>query len=283
VRRIRAVLISIGALVALAASTGCQLKPTKVSESTSVSTSLLVRNASAPFLLNEKTIVIDARPSFEFGLSHWPGAVSLEAREFLREPDWQALARRLALKGIAPSARIVVAGQGRRGQGDEGLVAWTLFRLGFKDLQIASIENLVRGTGAAEPPPRENVPAWSSEPNLARVAKKADVMAIALTKHVEGQVPRKHLIDVRTTREYFAKKGFGEGYNTPELGALNIPFVEFLGEDGRPNLAIKNRLLSLGWQLSDEIITIGPKDPRSAAVAFVLTSLGFTDVRSFAW
>jgi len=86
---------------------------------------------------------------------------------------------------------------------------------------------------------------------------------------------------VRTRKEYFLKKGLGEGYVTPDLSALHIPWTQFYTDDGRPNVEIRTQILALGWQPTDRIVVLSDHGVRSGAIAFILSKLGFTNVANY--
>jgi thiosulfate/3-mercaptopyruvate sulfurtransferase len=277
--------------VLLIAALGCQLKPTKVTETAEIDKSILLKNATGPVRIDGFTVIIDARAPFEYSVAHVPGAVNLQWTDFAQKneevpglvpADLGPLARRLALFGISPVSRVVVVGDGRGGHGEEGRVAWSLLQMGLRDVQTVSVDYFRSGLTNAEPPPRPNAKPWEPDPDAKMVADRREVLAIATAKVAEGQRSTVHLLDVRTRKEYFLKAGIGQGYAYPELRALHIPWEEFFTGDGRPNTEIKNQLLGMGWQPGDRIVVISHKGVRSAAAVFALMSMGFTNSANYA-
>lgn len=265
----------------------CQMKPTKIREQAEPNWSILLKNATEPIQLDERTVLVDARAAFDYSLSHIPSAINLPWEEFaqpksrtqgLVTADIPGLVKRLALKGLSPELRVVVVGNGQKGKGEEGRVAWSLVQLGFRDVQIANVEQFHFGWTQVEAPPRENRPEWNAEVREGLVASKAEIMRIATQKIAPGERISARILDVRSRQEYFAKTPMGEGYITPELNAIHIPWEQFITHEGRPNRGMKNQLLSMGWQPNDRIVVISNKGLRSGAVAFALMSIGFRNV-----
>jgi thiosulfate/3-mercaptopyruvate sulfurtransferase len=124
---------------------GCVTKPTKVTESSTrgfgAATALM-----GPVLLDESTVILDARPAFEYSMARVPRSLNINWVDFSeRDPmargwpqkDSFAAARRLARMGISPTSKVVVFGLGPDGQGEEGRVAWLLAYLGVENVQFA--------------------------------------------------------------------------------------------------------------------------------------------------
>lgn len=276
--------------VIVVAAVGCQQAPTKITQTTALTGDLLLKNVSGPLLVDERTILIDARAPFEYSVSHAPGAVNFQWLDFASPggaapgkvtADLDGLANRLALHGITPDSQVVVMGNGKTGMGEEGRVAWSLVHLGVRDVQIASVDHFRSGVINAEPAQRPNAPRWTPRPNERLVADRKEVLAIATGKISDGERPRGRLLDVRSRKEYFLKAGVGQGYVFPELRALHIPWEEFYTGQGRPNPALKAQLEGLGWDLDERIIVVSQKGVRSGAVAFALMSMGFSNVANY--
>ncbi|MGE0763036.1 MAG: sulfurtransferase [Bdellovibrionales bacterium] len=270
--------------------TACQMKPTKVTQTATYDSQFLLKQLAGPIKLDEKTIVIDTRPTFEYSLAHIPGAINLSWEDFAQPraavrgkvtADLPALTKRLAILGLSPAMPVVVVGSGKAGAGEDGRVAWSLTHLGFYDVQLVSNDYFKSGMNNAEPPARPNAPEWTAKPRAELEAQKSEVQAVATAVMKEGERKTSYLLDVRTRKEYFMKRGLGEGYVTPDLGALHIPWTEFYTQDGRPNAEIRNQILALGWQPSDRIVVISDHGVRSGAVAFILSRIGFTNVANY--
>lgn len=124
---------------------GCVTKPTVVTETPTrgfgAAPQLL-----GPIQLSEQTVILDARPAFDYSMARIPRSQNINWVDFSeREPrsrgwpqkDAFASARRLARMGISPASKVVVFGFGPNGQGEEGRVAWLLAYLGVENVQFA--------------------------------------------------------------------------------------------------------------------------------------------------
>jgi 3-mercaptopyruvate sulfurtransferase SseA len=124
---------------------GCVTKPTTVTE-TSTRGFGAAPALMRPVLLDESTVILDARPAFEYSMARIPRSLNINWVDFSeRDPmsrgwpqkDSFAAARRLARMGISPDSKVVVFGLGPDGQGEEGRVAWLLAYLGVENVQFA--------------------------------------------------------------------------------------------------------------------------------------------------
>lgn len=270
--------------------TGCQMLPTKVSQTSQIENKLLTKKLSMPLDIDDKTIIIDARTAFEYASAHIPGAISINWEMFsqsqsefpgLMTENKEALIRSLALKGLFPEAKIVVVGNGLQGKGEEGRVAWSLLYLGFQDVQVAQVDLFKMGMNNAEPAPRPNQKPWEPKVCVSCEASQNEVLkAITQRKNRDGKSVI-HLIDVRDKKEYFSRSGFGQSYKSIETGAIHIPWTQFYNSEGRVRPEMREQLLALGWSLNDRLIVMSEKGVRSGAVSFALSKLGFRDVANF--
>src|SRR5436190_1579527 len=69
-------------LILVITAVGCQQAPTKVSQTAEVDQNLLLKNVSATLKVDANTILVDARPSFEYSVAHAPGTVNLQWQDF---------------------------------------------------------------------------------------------------------------------------------------------------------------------------------------------------------
>lgn len=124
---------------------GCVTKPTVVTE-TSTRGFGAAPALMRPVLLDESTVILDARPAFEYSMARIPRSLNINWVDFSeRDPmsrgwpqkDSFAAARRLARMGISPESKVVVFGLGPDGQGEEGRIAWLLAYLGVENVQFA--------------------------------------------------------------------------------------------------------------------------------------------------
>lgn len=275
---------SIGAKVFLLALIlgGCQSPPTKLFDDSKVRDQ--ERRA-----LPEDVVVLDARPDFEFSTSHAPGAISVHWQDFSQsespflgelDTDLFVHARRLSRYGIRPYTPVLVLGRGLAGEGEEGRLVWTLRVMGLKDVSYRTVGSyLQKATREPSPAPKE-VALWKPELDESLVVNRE----LFVGKVMQPVGPeRPVVIDVRPESEYLGRVlSAGLKQVTPDLGALNIPWTQFLTRSGEPQLSIANKLEALGITKSKLIYVIDTAGVRSAAVTVVLRDLGFAKAANFA-
>lgn len=124
---------------------GCVTRPTLVTETPTRGFGAAPQ-ILGPIQLNEQTVILDARPAFDYSMARIPRSQNINWVDFSeREPrsrgwpqkDSFASARRLARMGISPDSKVVVFGLGPNGQGEEGRIAWLLVYLGVENVQFA--------------------------------------------------------------------------------------------------------------------------------------------------
>jgi thiosulfate/3-mercaptopyruvate sulfurtransferase len=231
--------------------------------------------------LNSQTVVLDARPAFDYSLSHIPGSVNVRWDEFTQhqepyrgvfESDLYFHARRLARLGITPDTPVIVVGRGQQGGGEEGRVAWTLKYLGVKNVQFVHIDFFERPNSKEEPAPRENAPSWKPELNESLLANKKDMLKLITAKR-DANSPL--ILDVRPEQEYLGKGSSQYSKKAPDIGAINIPWREFINSQGLVNFELKDRLHAVGLTPERKIITISDRGVESALVTMALRQMGY--------
>lgn len=274
-------LIAIAVLLA-----GCQMKPTRVVETSHREYEVLVDKARRPLRIEDGTVVLDARSAFDYGLNRVNGSIhfpwenlteNAATGELLRDPRKAAL--RLSLLGLEPGKPVVIVGYGpNRGAGEEGRLAWNLLYLGFQDVQVVSIDAL-RNLWTRSPTPQiENVPAWTVNPRPEMLIERAEFEKWG--KDPKGRLAsRVFLVDVRSEKEYFNRDR--KSMATPDWGALNIEWKQFYDQEGRPNPMIRKHLGDLGIRPEDRVILVCNRGVRSAAAAYAMMALGYRRVQSF--
>lgn len=268
----------------------CSLAPTKVYESRGGFSQILQDKAARPIQIQDNTVVVDARSSFDFTMAHYPDAIALRWDEFTQKSsgfpgrlitDLELIKERLRVSGLHPEKPVVVVGYGVKapGDGEAARVAWMLLYLGFQDVQIVGESVLQMTSNVVRTPPKANAADWAVQPKGSMLAQKEEVKNAVLKPQTGAN--KVHLIDVRSKTEYFEKRGIGQGYSLPDMGAIHIEWREFLTAEGRPNLAIKNELNGIGISKDSRIVVISNQGLRSTAVAYLLTAMGFTNVATF--
>jgi len=250
----------------------------------------LSRQMKAPIEITDDMVVIDIRPTFDYTMAHIPNSINLQWEEFaqvrgpvpgLLQTDVARMARRLALKGVGPSSRVLIVGKGVDGSGDEGRMAWTLFYLGVAKVQLADIRNFDKLLTNIEGVPLKNADRWNPELVESVIATKTEVLDAALSKKSDG-APKTFLLDVRTKAEYFKKDTDGFGYQSPDLQAIHIDWREFFTKSGQVDETMRNRLRAVGIGLNDRVIVMSSRGVRSAAVTMALLTLGFQRAANYA-
>lgn len=278
---------------------GCVTKPTKVVE-TQPRQMEAAEQMLAPIQMTKDTVVVDARPRFDYSTAHIPRSVSLQWSDFTEpEPgqrgiiqnDIFAAARRLARAGIGPDTQVVVVGRGVQGEGEEGRIAWMLAYLGVKRVQFAAMDSFkVRVTNLEEQNPPPSVPIWIPEP-IESLNVTRDEVKFAINKKAtaepkafrEGQPPVVYrLVDVRSEHDYMGRAGFGAEKKVPNMEAINIPWTHFFTRDLRPNTGVRDELKRLGIQPGQRVIVLDQNGVASAAVTMALRALGYSLAGNYA-
>ena len=268
---------------------GCTHQPTKVYQTQQLDIEGLVAGAKKPLTITDQATVIDVRSLFEYSLAHIPQSLSMQWTDFtvpgqpqsgLLNNDLFKEARRMAVKGLDPQTPIIVVGDGPRGAGEEGRMAWTLLYMGFKNVQFAALNHFKNlPMTQKESPPKTSSPMW--KPHLVD-SLLVDVGQVKkVVSHPQELGEQVFIIDVRTEKEYFQRQK-GLNYKYPDINAIHIPWTEFIDEQGRPNLAMKESLKELGVFVSSRIIVISQRGVRSGAVTAALTLMGYTRAANFA-
>lgn len=263
---------------------GCAQHPTRVSSQWDIRTADLMERARSPIRITQQTVVLDARPPFEYNLVHVPESYNLQWQDFADtwgpapgalKRDVAAGAKRLSLFGIRPETPVIVVGSGSKGHGEEGRLAWTLYYLGVNDVQFVSIEHFRKALTAEDPGPALNAPIWKPLVRSSIVVNRDEFWSAIFPKGSPRPANVK-VIDVRTEKEFFAKG------NGPDLTAVHIDWREFLTPDGRVKLSMAGRLHKIGIQPNDHLYVISNHGVRSAMVTLALLAMGFSHTANYA-
>jgi 3-mercaptopyruvate sulfurtransferase SseA len=281
--------------ILLFALSACQSKPVK----SSVNEPRAFTDGNQPVQITPQTIVVDARPAFEYSTAHVPHSVPVSWSDYVEaEPaqrgilqrDLFSAARRLARAGLGPDSKVVVLGRGLGGGGEEGRVAWMLSYLGIRDVQFAAIDSLKpRLTNEPEAQPPPGAPIWKPVPDESLTATKDEVMfAInhnGLTTPIgyKGAAPNIYrFIDVRSERGYLGKEGIGALKRVPDMGAINIPWQQFFTPAMRVNEKTIKQLVAMGYTPNERLIILDENGIASAAVTMALRQAGFANTANYA-
>lgn len=283
--------ILILAFVAVALA-GCQTKPTRISENEERRVAL-AKAAGKPIEVSQTTIIIDARPAFDYSTAHIPKSIPMTWSDFseakaeqrgILQADRFAIARRLARLGINPDSHVVVVGRGLAGNGEEGRIAWMLAYLGVTNVQFAAIETLnPRYVNTAEAQAPASVAMWKPQEQRSLNATKEELLFAVNNRgsanaisYPKTEAPRFFkIIDVRSERAYLGKEGIGAIKNVPNMDGLNIPWPQFFTKGLRPKPDIAAKLKGVGIKPEDRILVLSEDGVSSAAVTMALRALGF--------
>ncbi len=278
---------------------GCQTKPT-VARDNPVRKMESAERLMEPIAITPETVVVDARPRFDYSMAHIPRSISLQWSDFSEpEPtqrgvlqnDLYAITRRLARLGIGPGSHVVVVGRGSQGEGEEGRIAWMLAFLGVSRVQFADLAYFkVNMTNVMEDPAAKSAPIWKPEP-IASLNVTRDEMQKAINKRAverpmetpySGEPVLYRFIDVRGGRDYLGREGFGAEKQVPNMDATNIPWKEFFTKGLRPDPSIREKLEKAGIGPQHRIIVFDQLGVSSAAVTLALRGMGYDKAGNYA-
>jgi thiosulfate/3-mercaptopyruvate sulfurtransferase len=255
----------------------CQLAPTKVKENLTVGP-----NPDHSRILTDQTVVLDVRPLFAFSTGHIPSAQSVRWDFFgvrsnpgILRPDTASIARELSLHGVSPEKHIVVVGLGRGGKGEEGRVAWMLNYLGVKNVAFARDSFFLMKRRTGEAAAIKNAPTWNPEVDSTLLVDKNELAAAMKSGNQDYRV-----VDVRAVDDYLGKNP--EAPRRPDIGAVNVPWTEFIDDNGLPNRNIANQLSSIGINRDKRVVLISEEGIGSALATQVLRELGYKSAGNFA-
>lgn len=264
----------------------CQSQPTRVSETQIRQFDVLIEKTSKPLELNDQTVVLDTRSSFDYGLNRISGSLHFPWDSLAEDPagkkgevlrDRRKAALRLALQGLEPKTPVVVVGYAN-GRGEAGRLAWNLLLFGFHDVQTANVDVFRKTFTRTPTPPAKNVNPWKIQ-ERANLQIGGDEFQ-KLARDPKGRLgSRTFIIDVRSEKEYFNKDE--KSPHAPDINAINVSWTEFYTKQGRPDEKIVARLGAVGIEPGDRVILVSQRGVRSAAAAYALIALGFRNVQNF--
>lgn len=264
----------------------CVQKPTKVYETQPAEPKA---GEHAPGMkVDDKTVILDARPAFQFAISHLNGSQNVQWSDFAQrehpfegelEKDLFFHARRLARLGIDLSTPVVIVGLGNQGHGEEGRIAWTLKVMGVKDVRFVNIDYFSLPLTQAEAEPRENKAVWKPVVDeTLMIDRKTMVKLIAKPRTPDSPI----IIDVRPHQDYLGKASTEFSKKAPDIGAINIPWTEFFDSHGLIIPTMKQKIEGVGISKDKVIYVISDKGVESAAATMALRELGFSKAANFA-
>lgn len=216
--------------------------------------------------LGRKPVVLDARKALDFSVSHPPGAVNVDWRDFskagsgwLLDDDF-SIARRLSLWGIDPETPVLVIGNAQEGQGEEGRLAWMLKYLGVKDVQIADWK-VLRSTIPRQESPVKNKIIWKPKPNDDYVATREDLKPDSIGH--EGVI-----LDVTGVAE-------NSQIFTPPIVVKKIFWKDFITERGLPDQNARLKLDENKITKEKYVYVVSENGLTSGLVTYILREWGY--------
>lgn len=287
-------------LLALVFLGACQTKPTQMGTTTEIPLSAeQVEEKTFREFLKLRPVILDARSSLDFTVSHPPGAISVNWEDFsspdLNQRGWLmddelSIARRLSLWGIEPKTPVLVVGYGADGKGEEGRLAWMLRYLGVEDVKMAHWSQ-VRSTIPREESPPENKNLWT--PNI---QKNWQVSATEFNKNVfEGprpsskarkdalQLPGSAVLDSSSVIVLDVSKldvTIDKKLVKSRVPVKNLHWKKFITKEGWADPSVKAALETLGVTPKKTIYVVSRDGISSGLVTFVLREWNF-DARHF--
>lgn len=220
----------------------------------------------------QEIVVLDARPFFEYSVSHAEKAQPIKWEDYsqnespnhgLLEPDLNLIARKLRAYGISPESEVVILGKGKSGYGEEGRIAWMLNYVGVNKVVIKSEEDYSAKRTAAFIQNNRAPAVW-----LVKLNEKIRIRLSELQKTISGERKVDYaLIDTRSKKEY-------DQAHLP--GAVHIEFKEFINNKNEPinSEQLKDLLKKYKLNTQAELIFYCTAGVRSGYATFVASNLG---------
>lgn len=247
--------------------------------------------AGAVRLLQAGAVVLDARAS-GYLLAHLPAAQAVDWRDYRDgwgrtgrlHPDAAAMASRLAGLGVDAERPVLVYGDGARGFGEEGRIAWLLLYLGHRQVYLLD-GGFAAWRGAGQPierGPTLRSPRPGTFPPHIQAELRADRAAVQRTLGTVAGQPV--LVDVRSEAEWHGATPYFEARGGRIPGAKWLEWLRLLDPSGqlKSDEALGRELSQQGLHdRGREIIVYCTGGVRSAFVVMVLKKLGYTRVRNY--
>lgn len=194
-------------------------------------------------MLGSKDLVLlDANKPNVYEKGHIPGAVNIEIHSFsnisnkIGEPGWGTILGKDDLKkkmeslGINNDKTVVIYSDVFKGPGADGRAVWQ-----SKVAGLDNVKMLVGGLSYWENLGYETTdePAKAT-PTTGLKLKDYDTSYIATTDYVKKNLGKEVIIDVRTKGEYEGSQKAGEPRGGHIKGAVNMPWLELLNDNGTP-------------------------------------------------
>ena len=254
---------------------GCATEQTKVREKVGRGPTI------NEWILDEKTVVLDARSSIAHSAARIPASRLIQWWDFTEharnkrgwlQRDLSEVSRKLSHYGIFPTTPVVVVGAGMNGNGEEGRIAWMLQYLGVKNVRTAGFDSY---KGKLESGPDENfiksVNSWEPDPQKVTLLTRDE-----FTQRMKS--PKEKLSGVRCI-DVGSRPALK---STKLLRCVRIEWKKFFQDNMNPREAIADELEKIEILPAYEVVLISNDGVESAAATFALQKLGFAGARNYA-
>lgn len=233
----------------------------------------------------DSVVVVDARSNSTFAGAHIPGAINLHWSSLSNttevkqgEAGWAELLdaadilATVSAAGIDGTKPVVVYTNTQDGWGEDGRIYWTLREAGFDDVHILD-GGWSQWVGAGEETVSTTLPDEDADP-----IEQVD------TAYVKAHMDSAKLIDARAVAEYTGQKTMGEAREGHIPGAVNVPYVSLIAQDGKllSDDELEQIFSDAGLSKTDECIVYCTGGVRAAAVAETMIDLGYSNVKVYA-
>jgi thiosulfate/3-mercaptopyruvate sulfurtransferase len=242
-----------------------------------------------PTELDEAAVILDCRPTTAFQTAHIPTAIGLPIDYWLKEDDENGIARGERLisadqfahmmggLGITADTPVVVYDE-NQGRGS-ARVWWVMKHFGHRDVRIL---NGGWPRWVAEGHPTTNAPIQPPRPATYITNVRDDMTNIEelLCRRADIQV-----VDARSREEWVGTDPHGNPRAGRIPDAIHLEWKSFVTDDTasafRPLSELREIVAASRLRADRPIVTYCQAGVRASHVAFVLTMLGFQNVRVF--
>lgn len=276
----------------------CQQKQTIV---TTENTSVLATEPSIRKLVTANTVIVDARAPFEFGLNHVPGSINMQWQDFSSpgstnkthlDRDKFKLARRLALLGIDPETPVLIVGAGKKGEGQEGRLAWMFKMLGLQKVTTMNYDLLKAQVANDLEVKPSSKPMWKPQDFEDYEIAYDDFYTLVKAHQVQHHLPpiplkkgvrvgrriqgvKLFVVDARDAKE--ANESMDPQQIVSGDVVLKMPWTDFWSEQGQVNHEAARTLMQKGVKPTDEIVVLSSTGIKASGVVFAMRELGFSN------
>ncbi len=224
-------------------------------------------------------LLLDARPTHQFLISHPRGAVQIGWDDFSDpdergrlHPDLAVLSERLGARGVSADRQIVVVGGWDANWGEEARIYWMLRSVGLEDVGVVTggVQAWVdAGFDTSRGPQSASAREFTANPDA------------SLSASIEQLTEADLLLDTRTREEFDGATLYGESRGGHVPGALHIHWSDLLEDNGSlPSAETLEARLGVGPEARVTAYCTG--GVRSAFVWAMLEHAGYENATNYA-